>query len=96
MSCALTLHTWSLAARRLPSPPERRSEVQFVTGLMWRGDDLVLSYGISDCFAAVAVLRAAAAQLQHWEAYGIGSQAPAGGGAAESVLDTARRLLWQR
>ena len=80
--------------RRLLDGPGEHFDVQFATGLLWRGPDLLISYGLSDCFSALAVLRDARTKLQLWEARGIGSQTE-GAAFYDAAVAAARALLPQ-
>lgn len=60
--------------RRLPAEAGQHYGVQFSTGLMmWKGS-LYISYGITDCFAAVAEVPNGEAQVQRWIQQGMGTQ----------------------
>ncbi len=60
-------------AFRLPYGGNRLT-VQFATGLLIKNKDLYISYGVSDCFAALARVENIGARLPRWEERGIGSQ----------------------
>jgi hypothetical protein len=59
---------------RLPEEPKTKFGVQFVTGILLKEDRLYISYGVGDCFSALAVVPDIAAKLQLWEELGIGTQ----------------------
>ena len=63
-----------LAACRLRNGPGEVFGIQFATGLLLRGGSLYISYGITDCFAALVVVKDFPAKLRLWEEFGIGSQ----------------------
>lgn len=60
--------------------------MQFATGLLRAGSDpaLYISYGISDCFAALARIEGIEQRLRGWQERGMGTQTPAAAAALQS------------
>lgn len=54
---------------------EPRGNIQFLTGAALRGGSLLLSYGINDCFCALAEVPGIWSQLERWQELGLGTQA---------------------
>ncbi|GAB4817506.1 hypothetical protein N2152v2_004552 [Parachlorella kessleri] len=65
---------WVSEAFRLLNGPGDAYGIQFATGLLLKGGSLYLSYGITDCFAGLVVIKDFHTKLRHWEEFGIGSQ----------------------
>ena len=70
--------------------------LQFAAGLALRNDSLLISYGLMDCFAALAVVPGFKELLAEWEEHGIGTQqgrqgegGPGSGGAPAGLSGTA-------
>lgn len=60
---------------RLPRRPDRDFGTQFATGVLIQGGSLFISYGITDCFAALAEVADIELQLQRWQEHGLHWQA---------------------
>ncbi|GAB4820217.1 hypothetical protein N2152v2_007263 [Parachlorella kessleri] len=65
---------WVSDAFRLPEEPKTRFGVQFVTGILRKKGSLYISYGVGDCFSALARIDNIDVKLRQWEEFGIGSQ----------------------
>lgn len=59
---------------RLPSDPGKRNGVQFATGLLLKDGSLYISYGITDCYSALARVEDIGIKLPLWEERGLGTQ----------------------
>ena len=68
------LESTFLVACRLLNGPGEVFGIQFATGLLLKRGSLYISYGITDCFAGLVVIKDFQAKLRLWEAFGIGSQ----------------------